>query len=57
MERSYPVIGILLFVGFLLTFSASIVNEGLSLLGLVLVMASGIVAIASASGQRRGTRR
>jgi hypothetical protein len=32
-------------------------NEGLSLLSLVLVMASGIVAIASAIEQRRGTRR
>jgi hypothetical protein len=48
---------LLLFVGIVLTFSAGPVGEGLWPLGLVLIVASAIVAIALAIGQRRDTRR
>ncbi|HET9222905.1 MAG TPA: hypothetical protein VFO07_10395 [Roseiflexaceae bacterium] len=57
MVRQYPYIVVLLFVGVLLTFSAGMANEGLSRLGFLLVVASGIALLLGIIRQRRGSGR
>jgi amino acid permease len=57
MERHYSHIVILLVVGFLLTFSASMGDKGISRLGLVLVIASAILLFLELVHPRRGSKR
>jgi hypothetical protein len=57
MERDPSYLVVLLFVGILLLFSAGIPNEGISRLGIVLVVASGIALFLSIIHQRRSTGR
>jgi hypothetical protein len=55
MEQRYPVI--VLIVGIALILSNSVLNDGLSHLGLFLVIAVGIALLLDAIRQRRGTGR
>jgi hypothetical protein len=57
MERHYPAIVVLLFVGILLTFSAGLADEGLSRLGFVLVLASGVALLVGIIRRRLDIRR
>jgi hypothetical protein len=54
MVRQYPYIVVMLFVGILLIFSAGMPNEGISRLGFLLVVASGIALLLGIIRQRRG---
>jgi hypothetical protein len=55
MEQRYPVI--VLIVGIALILSNSVLNDGLSHLGLFLVIAVGTALLLDAIRQRRGTGR
>jgi hypothetical protein len=57
MVRDYPYIVVLLFVGILLTFSAGMADEGLSRLGFMLIIASGIALLLGIVRRRRGSGR
>jgi hypothetical protein len=55
MEQRYPVI--VLMIGIALILSNSVIDDGLSHLGLFLVIAVGIALLLDAIRQRRGTGR
>jgi hypothetical protein len=57
MVRHSPYLVVLLFVGILLTFSTAMITEGLSRVGLVLIMASVLALVLDTIRRVRGTGR
>ena len=57
MVRHSPYLVVLLFVGILLTFGTAMITEGLSRVGLVLIMASVLALLLDAIRRVRGTGR